>query len=128
MRGLRLFGKALLWQANVGLFGTSPTTFGMDQQLPHGMHTLSPGVPTNLILSPPPPEFTFQHQFTPTDQSRFSTISNSPAKQDSPSGNGGFLHSGGVSILGPFGPFLTLFGHLGGEQRLQVGPDPLKLG
>ena len=26
--------------------------------------------------------------------------------------------------MGPFGPFLTLFGHLGGGQRLQVGPDP----
>ena len=31
------------------------------------------------------------------------------------------------AILGPFGPFLTLFGHLGEGQRLQVGPDPLKL-
>ena len=33
-----------------------------------------------------------------------------------------------LAIFGPFGPFLTLFGHLGAEQRLQVGPDPLKLG
>ena len=33
-----------------------------------------------------------------------------------------------IFILGRFGPFLTLFGHLGEGQRLQVDPDPLKLG
>ena len=30
-------------------------------------------------------------------------------------------------FFGPLGPFLTRFGHLGVGQRLQVGPDPLKL-
>ena len=28
-------------------------------------------------------------------------------------------------LVGPFGPFLTLFGHLGAGQWLQVGPEPL---
>ena len=28
-------------------------------------------------------------------------------------------------LVGPFGPFLTPFDHLGVGQRLQVGPDPL---
>ena len=31
-------------------------------------------------------------------------------------------------FFGPFGPFLTPFGHLGEGQRPQVGPDHLKLG
>jgi len=31
------------------------------------------------------------------------------------------------AILGHFERFLVLFGHLGQELGLQVGPDPLKL-
>ena len=32
------------------------------------------------------------------------------------------------AIFGHFEPFWTLFGHLGGGQRPQVGPDPGKIG